>query len=110
LRQRAGSFNRRSIHDLLEKISIDKIGSKIVAVNGLIAHSWLHIKLHQSKCLNYILEQSHRVTKRQLRSLLWLQTFHILSRLIASIETMQMIAKGQMLSPSGKSESAAEQF
>jgi transposase-like protein len=42
--------------------------------------------------------------------MLGLKTFHTARRLIAGIETMHMIAKGQMNCPKGASVSAAEQF
>jgi putative transposase len=42
--------------------------------------------------------------------MLGLKTFHTVRRLIAGIETMHMIGKGQMRSPSGQAASAAQQF
>ena len=64
----------------------------------------------QVKYLNNIVEQDHRAIKRRLRPMLGLKTFHTARRLIAGIETMHMIAKGQMNCPKGASVSAAEQF
>lgn len=99
-----------SLHDLPEKITIDKSGANTAAVKGLIEDSGLHIELRQSKYLNNIVEQDHRAIKRRLRPMLGLKTFHTARRLIAGIETMHMIAKGQMNCPKGASVSAAEQF
>ena len=99
-----------SLHDLPEKITIDKSGANTAAVKGLIEDSGLHIELRQSKYLNNIVEQDHRAIKRRLRPMLGLKTFHTARRLIAGIETTHMIAKGQMNCPKGASVSAAEQF
>jgi len=49
-----------SLHDLSEKITIDKNGAKTSAVRGLVEDSWLPIELRQSKYLNNIVEQDHR--------------------------------------------------
>lgn len=84
-----------------EKITIDKRGANTVAVRGLIKDSGLQIELRQSKYLNNLVEQDHRAIKRRLKPLLGLKSFHVARRLLAGIETMHMIAKGQMLSPGG---------
>lgn len=95
---------------LPEKITIDKSGANTAAVRGLVENSGLHIELRQSKYLNNIVEQDHRAIKCRLRPMLGLKTFNTARRLIAGIETLHMIAKGQMRSPSGQAASAAQQF
>ena len=99
-----------NLHDLPEKITIDKSGANTAAVRGLVEDSGLHIELRQSKYLNNIIEQDHRAIKRRLRPMLGLKSFHSARRLIAGIETMHMIAKGQMNCPGGKAVPAAQQF
>src|SRR5450830_823630 len=60
----ARRFFERAIglHDVPEKITIDKSGANTAAVNSLIADSGLEITLRQSKYLNNLVEQDHRAT------------------------------------------------
>lgn len=108
----ARRFFERAIglHDLPEKITIDKSGANTAAVRGLVKVSGLHIDLRQSKYLNNIVEQDHRAIKRRVRPMMGFKSFWSARRIIAGIETMHMIGKGQMLSPSGQAASAAQQF
>jgi len=99
----ARRFFERAIgqHDLPEKITIDKSGANTAAVRGLIADSGVTIELRQSKYLNNLVEQDHRSVKRRIRPMLGFKCFHCAVRLIAGIETMHMIKKGQMRCPGG---------
>lgn len=99
-----------NLHDLPEKITIDKSGANTAAVRGLVEDSGLQIELRQSKYLNNIVEQDHRAIKRRVRPMMGFKRFHSARRLIAGIETMHMIGKGQMLCPIGQAASAAQQF
>lgn len=99
----ARRFFERAIdlHDVPEKITIDKSGANTAAVRGLIADSGVAIELRQSKYLNNIVEQDHRAIKRRVRPMMGFKTFHTARRLITGIETMHMIRKGQMSCPKG---------
>ncbi len=99
-----------NLHDVPEKITIDKSGANTAAVRGLMADSGLAIQLRQSKYLNNIVEQDHRAIKRRVRPMMGFQTFHTARRLIAGIETMHMIRKGQLSCPKGSLTPAAQQF
>lgn len=99
-----------NLHDLPEKITIDKSGANTAAVRGLVEDSGLQIELRQSKYLNNIVEQDHRAIKRRVRPMMGFKRVHSARRLIAGIETMNMIGKGQMLCPIGQAASAAQQF
>ncbi len=99
-----------SLHDIPEKITIDKSGANTAAVKGLLEDSGLAIELRQSKYLNNIVEQDHRAIKRRVRPMMGFQTFHTARRLIAGIETMHMIRKGQLSCPKGSLTPAAQQF
>ncbi len=66
--------------------------------------------MRQNKYLNKIIEQGHRALKRVTQPMLGFKSFWSARILIAVIETMHMIRKGQMDSPDGKTMSAANQF
>lgn len=57
-----------------------------------------------------IVEQDHRATKRIVRPMLGFKSFRCAAILIAGIETMHMIRKGQFDCPEGQASSAANQF
>jgi hypothetical protein len=57
-----------------------------------------------------IVEQDHRAVKRIARPMLGFKSFRCASILIAGIETMHMIRKGQLDCPEGQALSAAIQF
>jgi putative transposase len=108
----ARRFFERAIdrHDVPEKITIDKRGANTAAVNTMVADGGVAIELRQSKYLNNLIEQDHRAIKRILRPMLGFKDFDCARRLIAGIETMHMIKKGQLDAPEGKALSVADQF
>lgn len=108
----ARRFFERAIglHDVPEKITIDKSGTNTAAVHSMIADSGVQIELRQSKYLNNLVEQDHRAIKRRTRPMLGFKDFHCAAKLIAGIETIHMVKKGQLHCPNGEVASAAEQF
>ena len=68
------------------------------------------ILMRQNKYLNNLVEQDHRAVKRVTQPMLGLKFFWSAQILIAGIETMHMIKKGQMDCPRGSTMSAAQQF
>ncbi len=108
----ARRFFERAIvlHDMPEKITIDKSGANTAAVRSMIADSGLEITLRQSKYLNNLVEQDHRAIKRRTRPMLGFKKFYCATKLIAGIETMHMIKKGLLNCPDGQVASAADQF
>jgi len=97
-------------HGLPDKITIDKSGSNTAAIRSVNRDACLDIELRQSKYLNNIVEQDHRAVKRITNPMLGFKSFWGAQKLIAGIETMHMIKKGQMRCPKGQSMSAADQF
>jgi transposase-like protein len=98
-------------HDLPESITIDKSGANTAAINSVIADTGTAILMRQCKYLNNIVEQDHRAIKRVTRPMMGFKNFRCAQTLIAGIETMHMIRKGQMKSgPEGQVLSKAEQF
>ena len=108
----ARRFLERAIdlHGVPEKITIDKSGSNTAAILSLQADSGLCIEMRQSKYLNNIVEQDHRAIKRLTRPMLGFKTFRCARILIAGIEVMHMIRKGQLGRVKDQASSPAAQF
>ncbi len=68
------------------------------------------ILMRQNKYLNNIVERDHRAVKRTTRPMLGFKSFWCARVIIAGIETMHMIKKGQINCPGGLTMSAANQF
>ncbi|HSV84410.1 MAG TPA: IS6 family transposase [Ramlibacter sp.] len=97
-------------HGVPEKVTIDKSGAYTAAVQGVIADSAASIELRQNKYLNNIVEQDHRAVKRIARPMLGFKYFRCAAAIIAGIETMHMIRKGQLDCLPCAVMSAADQF
>lgn len=89
------------LHGIPEKITIDKSGANTAAVNSIVADNGINVELRQSKYLNNLVEQNHRAIKRRTRPMLGFKQFHCAAKLIAGIETMHMIKRGQLDCPKG---------
>ncbi len=98
------------LHGVPEKITIDKSGANTAAITSIQAESGLPIVMRQSKYLNNIVEQDHRAIKRITRPMLGFKTFRCARILIAGVEVMHMIRKGQLGSIKDQASSAANQF
>jgi len=99
-----------NLHDLPEKITIDKSGANTAASESVKAGTCANIELRQCKYLNNIVEQDHRAIKWITRPMLGFKSFWSARIIIAGIETMHMIRKGQLDCPTGQAMSAADQF
>jgi putative transposase len=99
-----------NLHGVPEEITIDKSGANTAAIRRVNQDACLVIALRQSKYLNNIVEQDHRAVKRITNPMLGFKSFWSAKKLIAGIETMHMIKKGQLHCPGGNIMSAAEQF
>jgi putative transposase len=97
------------LHGVPEKITIDKSGANTAAIVSIQADSGLPIVMRQSKYLNNIVEQDHRAVKRITRPMLGFKTFRCARILIAGIEVMHMIRKGQLEDIKDQASSAANQ-
>ncbi|MDY7965752.1 DDE-type integrase/transposase/recombinase, partial [Bacillus thuringiensis] len=60
-------------------------------------HIPVSLPLRVKKCLNYIIEKDHRFIKKRNRNMLGLKSLHTATKMIAGIEAMHMIKKGQTL-------------
>ena len=108
----ARRFFERAIdlHEVPASITIDKSGANTAAACGLIADSGAAIELRQSKYLNNIVEQDHRAIKRRTRPMMGFKSFRSAARIIAGIQTMHMVKKGQLGCPGGLAFSTADYF
>ena len=104
------SYPPIDLHGVPEKITIDKSASNTAAIQSIRDDSGVDIELRQSKYLNNIVEQDHRAIKRIVRPMLGFKTFRCARAVIAGIETMHMIKKGQLQCPDGQASSAADKF
>ena len=98
------------LHGVPEKITIDKSGANTAAIASIQADSGLAIEMRQSKYLNNIVEQDHRAVKRITRPMLGFKTFRCARILIAGIEVLHMIRKGQLGAIRDRASSVANQF
>jgi transposase-like protein len=108
----ARRFLERAIdlHDIPEKITIDKSGANTAAIESVRADAGVDIELRQIKYLNNIVEQDHRAIKRIVRPMLGFKSFRCARILIGGIETMHMIRKGQYDRTTWRTMSAANHF
>ncbi len=98
-------------HDVPGKITIDKSGANTAAIESVKADASVEIlMLRQNKYLNHIVEQPPRAIKRITRAMRGFTSFCSAGIIIAGIETMHMIHKGQLDCPGGQLVSAATQF
>ena len=93
-----------------ETATIDKSGANLAALEAINDDRETPIRIRQSKYLNNLVEQDHRAIKRRTRPMLGFKTFRCAGILLAGIENMHMIAKGQMKCARGTHPSGADQF
>jgi putative transposase len=98
------------LHGIPDKITIDKSGANTAAIVSMRSDSGAEIEMRQSKYLNNIVEQDHRAIKRVVRPMLGLKSFCCARALIAGIEAMHMINKGQFDGLKDQAASAVDQF
>ena len=93
-------------------VTIDTSGANTAALailNGDKAEEET-ITIRQSKYLNNLIEQDHRNIKRRRRPMLGFKSFRRAQTILAGIELVHMIRKGQLQHPVGEPLSPAKQF
>lgn len=107
-------FFRKAIrnHGEPEVVTIDKSGANTTALATLNADTPEEeaITIRQSKYLNNLIEQDHRNIKRRIRQMLGFKSFRRSQTILAGIELIHMIRKGQYQHLQGDGLSPAEQF
>ena len=98
-----------TLHGDPEKVTMDKSGSNKAAMDEINQHREVPIEVRQIKYLNNIVEQDHRSVKRITKPMMGFKSFRAARNVLAGIELMHMIRKGQMMNE-GSELSFAEQF
>ena len=80
-----------------EKVIIGKSGANKAAMDGINASRVTPIVIRQVKYLNNIVEQDYRAIKRVTTQMLNSKSFRAVRNVLAGIELMHMIRKGQLL-------------
>ena len=93
-----------------EKVAMDKSGANKAAMDEINARGETPVIVRQVKYLNNIVEQDHRAIKRVTRPMLNFKSFRAARNVLAGIELMHMIRKGQLLLQGGNERSFADQF
>jgi len=78
-----------------DKVAMDKSGANKAAMDAINASRAMPILVRQVKYLNNIVEQDHRAIKRVIRPMLNFKSFRAASSVLAGIELIHMIRKGQ---------------
>jgi transposase-like protein len=96
--------------DVPEKVTMDKSGANKAAIVEINASKNIPIVVRQVTYLNTIVEQDHRAITRVTKPMLSFQSFRSARNVLAGIELMHMIRKGQLMIEDGTQMSFAEQF
>lgn len=80
-----------------EKVTMDKSSANKAAMDEINGRGETPIIVRQVKYLNNIVEQDHRAVKRVTKPMLNFKSFRSAKNVLAGIELMQMICKGQLL-------------
>lgn len=97
-------------NEVPEKVTMDKSGANKAAIDQLIENKEIAIVVRQVKYLNNIVEQDHRAIKRVTPPMLGFKSFRAAAKVLAGIELMHMIRKGQMVLKGCEGMSYANQF
>jgi len=95
---------------LPEKVTMDKSGANKAAMDEINASLPSPALVRQIKYLNNIVEQDHRAVKRVTKPMLGFKSFNAAKCVLAGIELMHMIRKGQLMMKGCEKMSFAEQF
>jgi putative transposase len=104
-------FDKAMRHnDVPEKVTMDKSAANKAAIDAINDEREVPIEVRQVKYLNNIVEQDHRSVKRVTKPMLNFKSFDSARSVLAGIELMHMIRKGQLMIEGGDEMSFAEQF
>ncbi|WP_460431451.1 IS6 family transposase [Azotobacter salinestris] len=108
----ARRFLARAIarHGEPETITIDKSGANRAVLQAINTERETPIQIRQAKYLNNLVEQASRAIKRTVRPMLGFKRFRCVRFILAGIEIMHAIAKGQMHFEGSIRPSPAQQF
>ena len=92
------------------KVTMDKSGANKAAIDAINAGRTVPILVRQVKYLNNIVEQDHRAIKRVTKPMLNFKSFRAAGSVLAGIELIHMIRKGQFAIDAAAAMSFADQF
>ena len=93
-----------------DRVAMDKSGANKAGIDAINAGRDVPILLRQVKYLNNIVEQDHRAIKRVSRSMLNFKSFRAAGSVLAGVELMHMIRKGQFTIDGADTMSFSDQF
>jgi len=89
---------------------MDKSGANKVAIDEINGGMAVPITVRQVKYLNNIVEQDHRAITRVTKPMMGFKSFRAASNVLAGIELMHMIRKGQFAINGVATMSVADKF
>ena len=93
-----------------DKVAMDKSGANKAAINAINTGRDVPILVRQVKYLNNIVEQDHRAIKLVTSPMLNFESFRVAGSVLAGVELMHMIHKGQLAIDGADAMSFADQF
>ena len=93
-----------------DRVAMDESGVNKAAIDAINASRDVPILLRQVKYLNNIVEQDHRAIKRVTRPMLNFKSFRAAGSVLAGVELMHMIRKGQFTIDGADTISFSDQF
>ena len=93
-----------------DKVAMDKSGANKEAIDAINAGRDVPILVRKVKYLNNIVEQVHRAIKRVTKPMINFKSFRAAASVLAGVELMHMIRKGQFAIDGADVMSFAEQF
>ena len=93
-----------------DKVTMDKSGANKAAIDGINASRETPIMVRQIKYLKNIVEQDHRAVKQVTKSMLNFKSFRAAKNVLAGIDLMHKIRKGQLMMEGYNARSFADQF
>ena len=93
-----------------DKVAMDKSGANKAAIDAINVGREVPILVRQVKYLNNIVEQDHRAIKRVTKPMLNFKSFRSAGSVLAGIELIHMIRKGQFAIGGADAMSFADQF
>ena len=104
-------FNKAmQANNVPEIVTMDKSGANKAAIDEINADMNAPVVVRQVKYLNNIVEQDHRAIKRVTKPMLNFKSFRSAKNVLAGIELMHMIRKGQLMMEGSDEMSFASQF
>ena len=93
-----------------DKLAMDKSGANKAAIDSINANRDKPIVVRQVKYLNNIVKQDHRAIKRVTRPMLNFKSFQAARSVLAGVELIHMIRKGQFSATGAAGTLFVEQF